>query len=185
MGNSIHDSLQMTFLKSGKGIVTGALTTACAFLALLISQSRGMKEMGIVTGAGLLSLLIATFLILPIMLVFREKRVEKRLGKIGQSSRIHRDISFRPLGNISTWLSKKYGFTLLCSILVTGFLVTSALRIKYDQNYLSMEPKGLRSIALMDTIMDKFDLSMEYALYLAESVDESRKWPDGLRILVQ
>jgi predicted RND superfamily exporter protein len=51
-GDSIAEAMEKTFLKSGKGILTGALTTACAFLTLVISHSRGMKEMGLATGTG-------------------------------------------------------------------------------------------------------------------------------------
>ncbi|MBW1947520.1 MAG: MMPL family transporter, partial [Deltaproteobacteria bacterium] len=64
-GDSIPESMVATFLQSGKGIITGAFTTACAFLTLVISHSRGMKEMGLVTGTGLLAILLATFIFLP------------------------------------------------------------------------------------------------------------------------
>jgi len=301
-GDSILVALEKTFLKSGKGIITGGLTTACAFLALLISQSRGMKEMGIVTGVGLLSILLATFLFLPVMLVFRERfreidKMEKHvkllsslyiiLGSLGLVSNIifltintfsptkiklnplvyviaiavsfsinilliisgiglrkqyswgrvvilifgflsllvippgtilgiytiwvlikvkenqqeniskmkkffpreltrrfvQRDISFRFLGRSGEWLSKNYIFTILASLIVSVFLIWSAFQIKYDQNYLSMEPKGLESIALQDTILEKFDLSMEYALCLADDTDESRQLAEEYRDL--
>ena len=37
-GDNIAEAMEKTFLKSGKGILTGALTTACAFLTLVISH---------------------------------------------------------------------------------------------------------------------------------------------------
>jgi len=40
---------------------------------------------------------------------------------------------------------------------------------------MNMEPQGLTSITLQDTILDKFDLSMDYALILTDSVEESRE----------
>jgi len=176
VGDSIATAMKKTFLKSGKGIITAALTTACAFLALLISQSRGMKEMGIVAGAGLLAILLVTMLFLPVMLVFRERRIDRRREmKKGIQKVVRRDISFHSLGRMGAWLSKHYVFTISASIVISAFLIWSAFQISYDQNYMNMEPKGLTSIALMDTVMEKFDLSMEYALCLAEGVDESRE----------
>ena len=77
-GDSIAEAMEKTFLKSGKGILTGALTTACAFLTLVISHSRGMKEMGLVTGMGLLAILLATMLFLPSLLVFQIGRASCR-----------------------------------------------------------------------------------------------------------
>ena len=43
---------------------------------------------------------------------------------------------------------------------------------------MNMEPKGLPSITLQDVVLEEFDLSMDYALILAESVEESREISD-------
>jgi len=174
-GNSIALSMEATFLKSGKGIITGAFTTACAFLTLLISHSRGMKEMGLVTGTGLLAILLATFFFLPTLLVFRERRLErKREDGKGKKDFVQRDISFRFLGNLSVWLGKHYIFTIVTSVVITVLLIWSATKITFDHNYMNIEPKGLTSIMLQDTVLEKFDLSMDYALILTDDVDQSR-----------
>jgi len=129
LGDSIATAMEKTFLKSGKGIITGGLTTAFAFLTLIISSSRGMKEMGIVTGVGLLAILVATFLFLPVMLVFRERRIDKKHQK--QSSFVQRDITFKNLGQTSVWLSNRYAFTILASIIITILLIWSASNISF------------------------------------------------------
>ncbi|MFC1476874.1 MMPL family transporter [candidate division KSB1 bacterium] len=77
-GESILGALEHTYLKSGKGIITGAATTACAFLSLIISQARGMRELGIVIGIGLISILLATMFFLPVLLVLRERLVDRK-----------------------------------------------------------------------------------------------------------
>jgi predicted RND superfamily exporter protein len=175
-GDSIADAMEKTFLKSGKGILTGAVTTACAFLALVISHSRGMKEMGLVTGTGLLAILLATLLFLPSMLVFRERRIDKkREKKKGIKQFVQRDISFRFLGHTGKWLSKHYIFTILAAIVISSLLIWSASHISFDYNYMNIEPKGLTSIDLQDTVLDKFDLSMDYALVLTDNVKQSRE----------
>jgi predicted RND superfamily exporter protein len=176
-GDSIADAMQKTFLKSGKGIITGAVTTACAFLTMMISSSRGMKEMGLVTGTGLIAILFTTFLFLPVMLVFRERRIERRLSQDkSKKSAVQRDISFRFLGKLAQRFHKRYIFTLLSSLVITLALIWSALRITFDHNYMNMEPEGLTSIGLQDTIIDKFDLGMDYALILTDDVEQSRAY---------
>jgi uncharacterized protein len=174
-GDSIAIAMEKTFLKSGKGVVTGALTTAFAFLTLIISSSRGMKEMGMATGFGLLAILFTTMLLLPIMLVFRERRIEKKRkqGKIKKQF-VQRDISFKFLGSASVWFGKNYTFTILMAIIITILLGWSASKITFDTNYMNIEPEGLTSITLQDTVMDKFDLSMDYAMILADDVNQSR-----------
>jgi len=172
-GDPIDVAMERTFLKSGKGIVTGAVTTACAFFALVISSSRGMRDMGLVMGTGLLAILLATLLCLPFMLVFRERWREWR-GKKKKVLKpfVYRDISFRFLGRAGEWLSRKYAFTLFISLAISGFLIWQAVSIRWDYDYRNMEPK-VPSILLLDEIMEKFDLSMDYALVLTDSVSES------------
>lgn len=182
VGKPINIAMEETFLKSGKGILTAGLTTCAAFLAMIISSSRGMREVGLVSSSGLLAILIVTFLFLPSMLVLRERRIEKKLaeGKI-KTKPIYKDISFKSFGTGSRWLSQRYTATLICAVLITTFLLISASKISFDHNYMNMEPKGLTSITLQDTILDKFDLSMDYALILIDSIEESREIADKVK----
>ncbi|UCE42159.1 MAG: MMPL family transporter [Candidatus Aminicenantes bacterium] len=173
-GESVVKAMENTFLKSGKGILTGGITTAFAFFALIVSRARGMKEMGIVMGVGLFAIMLATMLVLPLMFVLRERLKEKRIvRKKKVKPIIHRDISFRFLGRTCDWLSRKYAFTIVTSVLLSGFLIWSAVRIGWDHDYTNMEPRGLTSMHLMDVIQEKFELSMDYALVMANSVEES------------
>ena len=183
-GDSIRDAFRKTFLKSGKGIITGALTTACAFLALLVSRSRGMWEMGVVTGVGLIAIMLATFFVLPVLLVLRERHIDKKRERKGSGARLAtRDITFRSLGKWAELLGKRYPVAILVSLAVSALLIWSALEIQYEQNWMKMEPKGLESIALSDTINHKFDLSMEYGLCLADGIEESRDLAEQFRDL--
>jgi predicted RND superfamily exporter protein len=175
LGKQIQAALEETFLKSGKGILTGGITTSIAFLTLSISSSRGMKELGVVTGGGLVAILIVTFLFLPSLLVLREYRFEKKKkkGKLRKEFTL-RDISFKSLGNMGKFLSRHFVVTLIISICITALLIFSATKVSFDQNYMNLEPEGLPSIMLQDTVLEKFDLSMDYALILTENVAESR-----------
>ena len=172
-GHTIADAMEGTFLKSGKGVLTGAFTTSIAFLTLMVSHSRGMKEMGLVTGFGLLAILLATFLMLPSLMVLRERRLERRQAGGKTAARPPKDISFRFLGALAERLGKAYGFTLLAAAIVTALMIWLSSKMTFDHNYMNIEPKGLTSIVLQDTVLDKFDLSMDYALIIADSPQES------------
>ena len=181
-GDSIHTALEKTFLKSGKGIITGGMTTAAAFLALVISHSQGMKEMGLVTGFGLLAILLSTMIFMPVLLVFRERRKEKKWAKRKDTTTPpKKDITFRFLGRMSSWLAKRYVFTIMVSILVTALFIWTGLHIQFDHNYMNIEPKGLTSIKLQDTVLEKFDMGMDYAMILTESPQKSRQLAERLR----
>jgi len=182
-GDTIAIAMESTFLKSGKGIVTGAMTTACAFYALVISSSRGMKEMGLVMGTGLVAILLATMLCLPVMLVWRERLRDRRRERRKRVEKfVERDISFRFLGRVGEWLSKNYALYIPTSIAISVSLIWLASRIHWDYDYRNMEP-DVPSIWLLDTIMEKFDLSMDYALVLADDVNESYELSEKYREL--
>ncbi|MFH1941390.1 MAG: MMPL family transporter, partial [bacterium] len=173
-GRSILEALEQTFLKTGRGVITGALTTACAFLTMVISESRGMKEMGLVTGAGILAILIATFLVLPVFIVFRERWWEKKAIQ-KQVTLPQRDLSFRFLGSAGSWFSRRWNYSLALALLLTAFFVWMGSQISFDQNYMNIEPEGLTSVTLQDTVVDKFDLDMNYALILTDNPEESQE----------
>jgi predicted RND superfamily exporter protein len=181
-GDGIAAALEKTFLKNGKGVITGALTTACAFYTLVISQSRGMKEMGLVTGTGLLAILVATFLFLPCLLVLREQRLLKKIAKASdREAKVQRDITFRFLGKTASWLGKRYVFTIAAAMLLTAAMLWMGMGIGFDHNYLNIEPKGITSVVMQDVILDKFDMSMDYALILADDVEQSREIAEQYR----
>ncbi|MBN2410991.1 MMPL family transporter [candidate division KSB1 bacterium] len=173
-GKDILFSLQTSFQKTGRGIITGGLTTSIAFLALIISSSRGMKEMGLVTGGGLLAILVSTFLFLPPLLVLREKRLDKKVQKTQRGHKT-RDLSFRFMGKLGEKLGNRPVMTLLIGGIITDILIVAAFSITFDHNYMNMEAKGLTSIALQDTILEKFDLAMDYGLVLTDDIEDGRE----------
>ncbi|MBC8214918.1 MAG: MMPL family transporter, partial [Candidatus Marinimicrobia bacterium] len=175
IGQPLHEAMRNGLLKTGKGVMTGALTTASAFLALMIGDSRLMSEMGLLTGIGLLAIAVTTFTLLPGLLVIRERHREKKFIKKGLPvERKSRDISFVVLGNLGVALKKRYQFTILGAVVLTGLLTWSAFNITFDYNFMNIEPEGIPSITLQDTVLDKFDLSMDFAYLVAVGEDESR-----------
>jgi hypothetical protein len=121
---------------------------------------------------------------MPVLLVFKERHKEKKLNKMeNKEPPPKRDITFRFLGHASTWLAKRYVFTIMASILVTVLLIWSGLKIQFDHNYMNIEPKGLTSIKLQDTVLEKFDMGMDYAMILTESPKKSRQKAEQLRDL--
>jgi uncharacterized protein len=68
-GRSKPWALRAALLGTGPGVVAGALATALAFLALAFAPFPGIRDLGLTTGLGLLACLLATFLVLPPLLI--------------------------------------------------------------------------------------------------------------------
>jgi hypothetical protein len=65
LGLSRQLALRKAMVNTGEGIFTGAFTTAGAFFAMSFTDFAGVREMGIITGGGLLVCLIPMMTMLP------------------------------------------------------------------------------------------------------------------------
>ncbi len=198
-GHDISDAMKLAFLKAGNGIVIGAITTALAFLTMLISENAGMKEFGLVAGVGVLLTMFASLLVLPSMLVLhdriRNRKIEKvklSLSKIDPESETYnkkknkiesriaklnktRTTNFDFMGRMASAIYHKPVLFLSISIFITVLLLYSALKISFNYDYLSLEPKGLQCVAIQDTMLEKYDISPDMVMVTTSSVEESRR----------
>jgi len=163
-------AMEETFARSGSGIITGALTTAAAFFALAISSTRGIKEMGIVLGIGICSAMITSLAALPAILVVRERwifRVKKEMVKPKVSE-------FHFLGNVGQNVVKHRALYIIGGVVITGILLYQAFNLKFNYNMMSLEP-DIPVIHLQDTIIKAFEMSPDFAMVTASSIEESWK----------
>ena len=169
-GLDVQIAMQETLLRFGPGIITGGITTGLAFLTLMISETVGMQELGIMAGMGIIFTMLATIIILPTMLVIRE-RVLKNFNKSLQS----KDVSYPFLGRIAIFTAKNRWFMGIIFLLLTGFLFNRALNMSVDYNYLNMEPVGLESIKLQEELIEAFDLSSDFVMFTTDNLDDARE----------
>ncbi|MCJ7800773.1 MAG: MMPL family transporter, partial [Candidatus Marinimicrobia bacterium] len=169
-GDDVTTALRETFIKSGPGIITGGLTTASAFLTLLVARTEGMKEFGLTLGIGIIMTMLAAMLILPNLLVIRE-RIKARFGKKKKLTQ-PRDISYQNLGTTAEWLSRSWKLGVVIILLLLMVCGYNGSKITMDYNYLNMEPVGLESVELQDKMIEAFDISSDFALITAETLDE-------------
>ncbi|MCD4819973.1 MAG: MMPL family transporter [Candidatus Cloacimonetes bacterium] len=177
-GLLIEDAIKETLVKSGGGIVTGALTTGFAFYTLMISKSVGMFQFGLISGSGVILCMLATMFVLPSMLVLRDKINSKKTKPKKVIS-----TKFLFLGNYSRLISKYPIITLLISFALTIIFIISASKMEFDYNYLNMEPVGLKSIEMQHLLEDKFDMTPDYALVTTSSIEEAQKIAEEARKL--
>ncbi|NHZ87410.1 MAG: MMPL family transporter, partial [Planctomycetia bacterium] len=171
-GDDVTTALKATFVKSGPGMITGGLTTASAFLTMLVARTAGMKELGLTLGVGILMTMLAAMLILPNLLIIRE-RIKSRFGKKKKMAE-PRDVSYQKMGMFADWLSKNWKLGIFAILLLLILFGYKGSQITMDYNYLNMEPVGLESIELQDKMIDAFDISSDFALITAETLDEAQ-----------
>ncbi len=169
-GLDVQISIQETLLRFGPGIITGGITTGLAFLTLMISETVGMQEMGLMAGVGLIFTMLATIIILPTMLIIRE-----RLLKNFNKALPPKDVSYPFLGRIAEFTAKYRWIMGISFLLFTGFLLKRAVNMSVDYNYLNMEPVGLESIKLQEELIEAFDLSSDFVMFTTDNLDDARE----------
>ena len=168
-GLDVQISMQETLLRFGPGIMTGGITTGLAFLTLMISETVGMQEMGLMAGVGIIFTMLATIIILPTMLVIRE-----RLLKNFNKSLPPKDVSYPFLGRIAEFTAKYRWIMGIFFLLITGFLFNRGVNMSVDYNYLNMEPVGLESIKLQEELIEAFDLSSDFVMFTTDNLEDTR-----------
>ncbi len=73
LGGSPRRALEITLAGTGKAIVSGALTTAISFFSVVMTSFRGMHELGVVAGFGILFCLLATLTLMASLLSWLAK----------------------------------------------------------------------------------------------------------------
>ncbi len=68
-GKTEIEALSKAMMFTGQGVIMGALTTAGAFVAMAFTDFKGIREMGIICGGGLMICLIPMMTILPALLL--------------------------------------------------------------------------------------------------------------------
>ncbi len=195
-GETIKESIKLAFLKSGSGILIGAVTTALAFLTMLISSNVGMKEFALIAGFGVLFTMLASMFVLPSMLIIRDKIKVKKAEKIKQKLINHNNtnqilqnkledkagkllstktIRFEFMGQLANNISHKPILYLSIVLTLTVLLIYSATKITFNYDYLSLEPEGLSSIAVQDSMIKHFDATSDMVMVTSPSVEHARK----------
>jgi len=67
-GNALQ-ALEITYVNTGRSILISAVTTATAFFSIVITSFKGLHELGIIAGLGILLCMASTLLILGSLLV--------------------------------------------------------------------------------------------------------------------
>ncbi|UCH63035.1 MAG: MMPL family transporter [Fidelibacterota bacterium] len=170
-GEDVLTAMTGAMTRSGKGIITGAFTTAIAFMTLIFGKTDGMRQFGLVLGVGLLLTMVATLSILPTLLVLRE-RFWERIRKEAKP-KLPRDISYRFLGSSAQWLSQRWIFSLVAVVIVVGFFAYRGFQLEMDYDSRNLLPKGLKSLELQDKMIEAFDMDPDNAMLTATSLEEA------------
>ncbi len=155
-----EQALRTAMVYTGQGILTGGFTTAGAFLVMAFTNFRGIQEMGIICGGGLLVCLIPMLTLLPVLLLKGKQNVIDH--KDGETlARRQR------LENI--WLSRP-GTVTAVVVALCVLSATQLPKIHFDYNLLHMQSADLPAVQVEEKLLKSTPKSVLYGAVIATNV---------------
>ena len=171
-GKTAEAALTKAMVFTGQGIFTGALTTAGAFLAMAFTNFKGIQEMGIICGGGLLVCFIPMMTMLPVMLLRgRQNVIEHRVTEDATRARIE-----------NIWLQRP----VLVMGITAGLCVMAlfeARKVHFDYNLIKLQSPSLSSVVFAHKLLDSADKSLLYGVVIADSLTHAVDLAEKLRKL--
>ncbi len=158
---SCEEALLETARIAGPAIIAGAITTSIAFFAAGFTSFKGVAELGIIAGGGILLCAAAELTMLPACLLL-----------IDRSNWGYR--MPRPLA-VYRWIAPLHRlprFTLAGMLVFTAVTALGLGQLWYDNNLLNMQAEGLESVELEKKLLTECNQSVWYALSIADSREE-------------
>ncbi len=150
--------------KSGPGIMLAGLSTAFSFLPFILTGFRGLMELGMITGMGILFIILADFTVLPALSHYlaAEKPLFGRSATQGNSRYLLR---LGPRG-VRTILTAALILSIAGSI--------GASRVRFDLNPLRLQPKNSESVYWEKVLVENSDRSIISAAVITNSPEEAK-----------
>lgn len=162
-GQTQFVAIERAMVNTGMGIFTGCLTTAGAFFAMGLTDFRGIQEMGIITGGGMVVSLVPMMTLLPALIL------RGRQNTLDLEHHPHRSVRARIE---RLWLERPIIVIITVSIL-SLLCVIPAQRVYFDYNLLHMQSQGLPAVALEHKLINSASKSVLYAAVIAQDRAEA------------
>lgn len=172
-GRTKEEAIYKAIVYTGQGIFTGCFTTAGAFLAMALTEFRGIREMGIITGGGMLLCLVPMITLLPVLLLRGSQNEKDRLASAATSMRAAKAEAPDMRARLERlWLDRPrtvMGVTVALSLLAAVKLPT----ITFDYNLLHMQNEALASVAYEHKLIASAEKAVLYGAMVADTLEEA------------
>ncbi len=172
-GRTEEEALTIALVYTGQGILTGALTTAGAFLAMMFTDFKGIREMGIICGGGLVICLIPMLTMLPVLLLRGQQNV---------IDHVQGDPSDRRARIENFWLRRP----VWVAVITLAWCVLSATQLPkfhFDYNLLNMQSQGLPAVETEYKLINSAAKSVLFAAVIATNLQQAAELEERIRVL--
>ena len=170
-GRSQQVALEKSMVNTGMGIFTGAFTTAGAFFAMAATDFKGIQEMGIICGGGMLVCLVPMMTLLPAWLLRgRQNVLDVQLGdKLERETATEVDRRAR-IENF--WLRRPFAVITVITI-ISALSLLGARKVFFDYNLLHMQSAGLPAVIFQDKLINSSKRPLLFGAIVAKDLPQA------------
>ena len=163
-------AIRATLARVGKPILYGAITTVIAFYTAMFVDFRGVAELGLLAGTGVLFCLLSMFIVLPSLLLVGDQEGPSPAQE-PRSLRVRYPVRV-------LWI------LLLAAGLTIG-MVPGLLKLRFSYNPRKLQAKGLQSVTYEKVVQEQSGQSTWFGVVTAPTREALRKKVDALARLKQ
>ena len=149
---------------TGPSIITAGVTNAAAFFAMALSDFKGVTELGIIAGGGMLIATGAMMVLLPAWLLLVRRKVEPiHMPAKAEATKVERVLLARPHVTIA-----------VCGAVTVAAAVLT-WHAQFDSNVLNLQSRSLESVETELRLLKADAESTIYAVVIAGDLDAARQ----------
>lgn len=169
--DDLRQALASAIRSIGYSLSLAAISLVAGFFSFLPTEFKGVSELGLIAGAGMIVAFLATIIFLPALLVVLRPGREKR------------DVSTASLVAVDRWIEGHRAAVLIG----TGALVVAGLpfltQLKFDSNPMHLRNAQVESVSTYYDLSRDPETAPETISILAPSLASAGSLADGLRKL--
>ena len=162
-GMTTEESIASIMGNTGKGVLVGALTTACTFGAMMVTSFNGMRQVGIFTSLGILFCAASVFVLLPPMLYFHHLHKTRK----GVEPTFH--MSAFGLDRLGMLAHRHPVWVLAVAGGLTAVLGVAATGVRLEDNVQNLRSPKNQGINVSMEVAKKFSASLTYMMAVVDA----------------
>ena len=166
-GGSLEEAIANGCAGAAKAVWTAGSAAVLIFLALANVKLSGYAELGVVAANGVITVLLCTFLLQPVLFHLLSPEPPPRKLAVENEASSDADAT----SGLPRWAS---GLIILVALLACGVGIWAAPRIEFDYDVLSLLPKKSQVAAYQRRMVAESDFQGEVIILTASSLEQAR-----------
>ncbi len=161
---SQRDVLKGTFDSIGMGLFVGAITTVLALLSLITASIGGFIQLAVMASVGVLSSFLAMIFLLPIIVLWRERKYSKSHHNFLSSKK------FVGLGKFIRSWGGTAGAIIMVLVALSAIYFIPQIKVELDKD--NMKPQSLESVQTSKVLSERFDFSYTQTFFVVKGYEK-------------